>query len=98
MKDTIIEYIRDKNHEPHGCLVGRLIEDSVKIGVSVCRNELECFNKNKGRMIAEGRIAANRNSAWRKDDLHVILSKPISNFKTRCKRYFKTDKIEVVGV
>ena len=97
MQEALVEYIRDEDQNPHGCLVGKLVGDKVMIGVSVCRHEMDTFNKETGRMIAEGRIAAGRNSAWRKEDLRDALSGPIGAFQKRCARYFKTENVEVVG-
>jgi len=96
MNNVLVEYLRDENNEPHGCLVGRLIGDTVVIGVSVCHNGMDQFSKTRGREIAEGRIKAGRSSAWRKEDLKVALSGPLNTFRSRCERYFKSDKVEVV--
>ena len=98
-KDTLVSYIRDDEHAPHGVIVGKLAGDTVKIGISVCRVGLDKFNKAKGRMIAERRIAAGRNAAWRKEDLRDAIQPNIDYFKGRCERYFAREdlKFEIVG-
>lgn len=97
MNDTLIGYIRDEDHNPHGCMVGKLVGDKVMIGISVCRAEVDRFDKQRARRIAEGRIAAGRNSALRNPTLVNALEQSMAWFRDKCERYFKTENIEVVG-
>jgi hypothetical protein len=97
MPNVIVEYIRDNDNEPHGCLVGKMVGDTVMIGLSSCNGVKDRFEKARGRKIAEGRIDAGRCSAMRKETLQMVYQKDLLAFRDRCHRYFKTDKIEVVG-
>jgi len=91
MNDTLISYVRNEFCQPTGVIVGKLVNNEVVIGVSLCNTSADSFDKKKGRRIAEGRISAKRNSLS-KENFEKI-SSDIQVFKTRCKRYFKKEDI-----
>jgi hypothetical protein len=79
---TLVQYKRDKNRNPVGVVVARMVDGQVRYGFSLCRKG-DRFNKARALEIALGRVDAEvticPNSLEQTFDIVV----------DRAKRYFK---------
>ena len=66
----------------------------VLVGWSKCKVNVDKFNVEIGKQIAEGRIKA-RLDEREKHELPPSMEDQVKQFVDRCKVYFKTKKVEV---
>lgn len=90
----IIQYARDENRVPNGVLVAEKIDEkgTVLVGWSACRAE-DKFNKETALKIARGRIDLGCSGATVPRNMRAM----IPSFEDRCRRYFKTDCVILIG-
>ena len=90
----IIQYARNENRVPSGVLVAEKVvgESTVLVGWSACRAP-DKFDKDTALKIARGRIALGASGATVPRNMRPMLP----SFEDRCRRYFKTGCVIVVG-
>jgi hypothetical protein len=83
---SIVQYVRNKNHEPRGVLVAIKSPDGYNIGYSLC-SKYDRFEKKMALKIALGRAIVGDSST-----VPYVISKALPQFLMRCQRYYKTNE------
>ena len=97
MEKSIHEFVKDPKNESEmrGCLAASKVDGEVRVGFSFCRKSAELsdsFDRDRARSIAYGRILANRCGST----IPRSFEPNVDAFIDRCKRYYKTDAINVI--
>jgi len=91
--NMIVQYSRDEKGSPDGVLVAEKAEENtVLIGWSACQKP-DHFNKARALQIATGRIKLGASGGVVPRRMRDM----IAPFTDRCRRYFKTDCVILVG-
>lgn len=93
INNNLIQFVRDNKGNPKGVVVASLIDGNVRIGWSLTNESSgDTFDKDMGMRIAIGRINVGSNAI-----VPIAVNKIIQSLVGRSKKYFKTDKIIIVG-
>lgn len=97
-KHTVIQYVRDKKGVPYGVVVAVKVEDSYRLGYSLC-NKKDRFSKDMALKIALGRAEMSGDSDFAFSTCGGFMGeatkvphpvrKMIPAFTDRCKKYYR---------
>lgn len=91
MKPYIYEYIRTENRHKMGMIIGVKNEDeNVNIAYAMCDN-YKNYSLPYISHVLQGRFDANHQSPPPNE-----ITQQLDNFKDRCKRYFKTENVDLL--
>ena len=98
----LVQYLRDENRAPIGCIVADVFDNMIFYGVSYCNTKKDKFKKSIGRKIAYDRMHKNMEMFFCPDTSTKLTFNPTLRERTqeqefrfldRCTRYFRTDNI-----
>jgi hypothetical protein len=94
----ILEYVRKrkggKNYRV-GLLLGRKVNGKVYVGWSKCWVKKDEFDPDFGMLIASNRIHLSSIGDNRYRPVHNSIQDQLTRFTERCKRYFKTENVNL---
>jgi len=97
----LVQYLRDENRVPIGCIVADVYDNMIFYGVSYCNTKKDKFKKSIGRKIAYDRMYKNMEMFFSGGSKKITFN-PVARERTqaqefrflnRCTKYFRTDYI-----
>jgi len=104
-EQDLLQYLRKKRAGQNakiGIMIAKKIKNKkgknkVFVGWSKCKLTADVFDKDIGRLIAEGRIASRveKGKKEKKEKVPPSIKPQLKAFVERCKLYFKTTEVKV---